>query len=167
MKNTLFLFAVFFAIIVSGCSSASDRPVPQQQNYEVTARAAQQNFEVTGGRQTGQVLQMGNTIGIANTGWPGATSDSDKGITLLNVKTPVKRGEYGSLSIQGVPNTNYTAAATYVNSSGTTTAYVARRSGDDGMVSWTWKVKGDTLPGTYRIVVSGGGKMITAAYTVH
>lgn len=140
MKKRLFSFAVFFAIILSGCGMASDRPMPQQQGYEVT------------GRQVDVI--------------PGATSDSDTGITVLNVKKTVKLGEKGSLTIQGVPNTRYTVTANYSNSLGLMTASAAKRAGDDGRVSWDWNVKGDTLPGTYKLLVSGGGKMVTTSYTV-
>jgi uncharacterized protein YceK len=140
MKKKLFSFAIFFTIVLSGCSSASDRPVPQQQGYEVT------------GRQADFI--------------PGATSDSDAGITVLNVKRTVKPGGKGGLSIQGVPNTNYTVTANYINSRGMMTASAAKHAGNDGKVSWEWNVKEDTLPGNYLLLVSGGGKKITTSYTV-
>jgi uncharacterized protein YceK len=140
MKKNLFSIAIVSAIVLSGCGSVSDRPVPQQQGYEVT------------GRQVDVI--------------PGATSDSDTGITVLDVKKTVKLGEKGSLSIQGVPNTNYTVTANYNNSLGAVTASAAKRAGNDGRVSWDWDVKEDTLPGIYKLLVSGGGKMITSSYTV-
>jgi len=140
MKKKLFSSAVILIIFLSGCGSVSNRPVPQQQGYEVT------------GRQVDVI--------------PGATSDSDTGITVLDVKKSVKTGEKGSLSIKGVPDTIYTISAYYNNSLGTTTATNIKRSGNDGKVSWDWDVKRDTLPGTYKLIVTGGGKMITSSYTV-
>ncbi len=140
MKKKLFNIAVFFIIFLSGCGSASNNPAPRQQGYEVT------------GRQVDVI--------------PGATGDNDTGITVLNVKKTVKAGEKGSLSIQGVPNTSYVVTANYNNSLGAMTASAAKRAGNDGKVSWDWNVKGDTLPGTYKLLVSGGGKMITSSYTV-
>ena len=140
MRIQLFSFAVLSTILLAGCGTASNRAVPQQERYGVT------------GRQVDVI--------------PGATSDSDTGISVLNGKKIVKLGEKGSLTIQGIPDTSYTVTANYNNSLGTMTATAVKRAGNDGRVSWDWDVKGDTLPGTYKLLVSGGGKMITTSYTV-
>jgi hypothetical protein len=139
-EKLLFSFAILFTIVLSGCGSASERPVPRLQGFEVTGR-------------------QGDVI-------PGAIPDSDSGITVLDVKKTVRTGEKGSLSIHGVPNTNYTVTSNYINSRGMMSASAAKHAGNDGKVSWDWDVKGDTLPGTYQLLVSGGGKMITTSYTI-
>jgi hypothetical protein len=39
-------------------------------------------------------------------------------------------------------------------------------SSNDGTVFWTWKVGNRTNPGTYDIVVSGGGEELKIQFTV-
>lgn len=164
MKKGLFIFVVFFMLSAVGCTTAADRPTPQNKSYKND-----------GDGQIGQALQMGATVGagdggqiIAKEDYPGETigKGTPGGIILLDIKTPVRQGETGSLSIQGKPNTQYTVTAVYNNSTGTITTTSAKRTGSDGKLSWTWNVSRDTMPGTYGLMITGGGKMLTAAYTV-
>ena len=117
---------------------------------------------------TGGAAITGNTAGKAGTTISAKAADVsvDGGIKLLNIKTPVKLGESGSLSIQGKPDTRYTITAVYNNSTRTMTASAAKQSGTDGTVGWTWVVGKDTIPGTYAVMITGGGELLTTAYTV-
>lgn len=137
-----------------------------QQGYGSSGNAEQQGYNPGTAGQTEEVRRMGSTARLAGIGLPGAISDSDAGITVQGVRSPVRQGDNGSLSIQGAPDTNYTVTATYNNSRGTVTASSTGLTDAGGRLTWVWYVKRDTIPGTYRLVVSGGGKMITSSYTV-
>ena len=117
---------------------------------------------------TGGAAITGNTAGKAGTTISAKASDFsiDGGIKLLSIKTPVKLGQSGSLSIQGKSYTQYTITAVYNNSVRTMTASAGKQSGADGKVGWTWDVDRDTIPGTYAVMITGGGELLTTAYTV-
>jgi hypothetical protein len=162
MNRNLCITAIICVVLLAGCSSASEKPGPQQQGYSYTDNASGHN-----GQAAGPVRQMGNTVGLATTGWPGSDSNTgNPGITLLHVKSPVQAGDKGSLSIAGKPDTVYTVKATYNSSAGALTSTASGYSGIDGRVSWVWNVKRDTLPGTYQLIISGGGKELRSSYTV-
>lgn len=102
-----------------------------------------------------------NNAGFYTTG-----NTANRVITLLNIKTPVKRGGTARLSIQGQPGIRYTASSVYNKSGKTFTSAVEKTAGTDGVANWTWTVSGDTAPGTYNITVTGGGNVLTTMYTV-
>ena len=87
-------------------------------------------------------------------------------IILLNIKNPVRLGERGSMTIQGQPGVRYTATAVYRHTDRTLTTTKNVIAGPDGLATWTWDTNPKTIPGSYKLVISGGGKMITTAYTV-
>lgn len=87
-------------------------------------------------------------------------------IILLDVKSPVRQGEKGGLSIQGKAGTRYTVTAVYNRAGKALTTTGSRISGPDGLAGWSWDVDGATEPGTYRLLIRGDGKALTTAYTV-
>jgi hypothetical protein len=87
-------------------------------------------------------------------------------IILLDVKSPVRLGEKGGLAIQGKAGTRYTVTAVYDHTGRTLTTTAGRIAGPDGLADWSWDVDKGTVPGTYRLLVRGDGKMLTTAYTV-
>lgn len=109
----------------------------------------------------------GGTVGI--TGTQLATQESlpaGGGITLHNITTPVRRGGTGGISFQGKADTQYTITAVYKKSEGFVTSTAVKRAGYDGVVDLTWKVGQDTVPGTYGIMIAGGGEQLSVSYTV-
>lgn len=162
MKKGLFMFAIIYILITAGCMSANDTREFQQQGLDNTAN-----------RNAGQMQQIGTTINAGQSEWPGDTADDGvtnttggAAIKLLDIKTPVRLGEAGSLSIQGEPDTLYSATAVYNRAGRVFTSTVEKRAGTDGVASWNWDVSADTLPGKYNIMISGGGQAVTAEYTI-
>jgi hypothetical protein len=102
-----------------------------------------------------------NNAGFYTTG-----NTANRVITLLNIKTPVKRGGTARLSIQGQPGVRYTASSVYNKSGKTFTSAVEKTAGTNGVANWTWTIGGDTVPGTYNITVTGGGNAFSTTYTV-
>jgi len=108
-----------------------------------------------------------NTGGITGTQLSaGDRSSGGEGIVLSSIKTPVKKGDTGSLSFRGKADTQYTITGVYRNSNDVMTSTVVRQSDADGFVDLSWNVAEDTVPGTYGIMITGGGEQLTVSYTV-
>lgn len=87
-------------------------------------------------------------------------------IVLVDARTSVRRGESCSITIQGKPDTRYTISATYKLGEKTMTTQETKNSAKDGMVTWSWLINNDTVPGSYPVTVSGGGSGFNTLYTV-
>lgn len=96
----------------------------------------------------------------------GVTPANESSLVLRSVTSPVRQGETCVLSVQGRPDTEYTITGVYRYSGDMVTSTAVRRSGDNGIVELEWNVSARTEPGTYGIMISGGGEQITASYTV-
>lgn len=176
MKQRLFTFAIFFMLTTVGCSSTAERTKAEKQGYERLSAEVTGTEEYPGANAAKRTPGTTNTTGGAaitadvtgtTTGAVGTTGTEAGGeIVLLNIKTRVPQGDKGSLSIQGKPDITYIATAVYEHSGKIITATAAKRAGADGIASWSWDVSKDTVPGTYRVMITGGGKLLTTAYTV-
>lgn len=165
MKQGLFIFAIFFILTTTGCMSSENTPELKPQGFESTLNG-----------QAGQAQRLGAAVKEGRSEWPGDTVDTnitntnggaaDGGIILLNITSPVNRGETGSLSIQGKPAVQYTVTAVYNKLGRTFTSTIEKRAGADGIVNWTWNVSKDTEPGKYDVMITGGKKVFTTAYVV-
>lgn len=91
-------------------------------------------------------------------------------IRIIDITSRIRPGDTGSVTIKGKPGTRYSITATYklkrATISESVRAFEGKDSGNDGKVTWTWKVDANTEPGTYPIAISGGGQTLRTAYTV-
>lgn len=94
-------------------------------------------------------------------------TDETGGIDLISLTSPVGRNETATVSIKGKPNTEYTIKVYYSTTASKASGLEKKTSGADGLVSWSWKVGGSTKPGTFKIVISGGGEKIETSFTVN
>lgn len=117
----------------------------------------------TGVNNGGGTNAAGGGIAANRTGSNTTAGDE---ISLVKITSPLTRGSTGRLTIQGKPGTRYTATAVYRRSGVTITTAENRTTGIDGVATWKWVAAPDTDPGTYSLIVSGGGKMLTTSYTV-
>ena len=68
--------------------------------------------------------------------------------------------------MEGKANTEYTITVYYKSGPSSASGLDPKTSDANGYVSWSWKVGGRTAPGTYRIVVEGGGEKVSVNFTV-
>lgn len=87
-------------------------------------------------------------------------------IRLIHSDTIIKRGDSGSITIQGDSGAVYRITALYMRGDTPMTTNVSKRAGPDGMLTWSWTVADDTKPGTYAIAISGQGRVLDTTYTV-
>jgi hypothetical protein len=125
------------------------------QNYASLVGAGNNTAHERAAGNTGNQLSAGS--GIRSGG---------SGLALMSISSPVRQGETCTLSAQGRPDTQYTITGVYRNSGNMVTSTAVRQSGNNGIVEFEWNVGRQTEPGTYGIMISGGGEQITASYTV-
>lgn len=88
------------------------------------------------------------------------------GILFIKWSETVLRNETAEVTIQGKPETEYTITVNYKSGPSKAKGLEPKASDSNGFVTWTWKVGGKTSPGTFTIVVSGGGEQETVKFTV-
>jgi competence protein ComEC len=88
------------------------------------------------------------------------------GLQILSWPETIGRNETGSVKIKGKANTEYKITVYYKSGPSSASGLEAKTSDAEGYVSWTWKVGGRTSPGTFKIVVEGGGEKATVEFTV-
>lgn len=91
---------------------------------------------------------------------------SQEGIQVLAWPETVGQNETATVTIQGLPNTNYSITVNYKSGPSSAEGLEDKTSDGSGQVSWSWKVGGRTSPGTFHITVSGGGETITLPFTI-
>lgn len=91
---------------------------------------------------------------------------SQEGIQVLAWPETVGRNETATVTIQGLPNTNYSITVNYKSGPSSAEGLEDKTSDGSGQVSWSWKVGGRTSPGTFHITVSGGGETLTLPFTI-
>ncbi|MDP4180546.1 MAG: thermonuclease family protein [Bacillota bacterium] len=87
-------------------------------------------------------------------------------IKQVAIADTVRRGQYASIKIQGKAGVTYNIIVTYKSGPSTAEGLVSKAAGNDGIVSWTWKVGSKTTPGMYPITISGDGNTLTTYFTV-
>ena len=76
------------------------------------------------------------------------------------------RNEEATVSIVGKPYTKYSITVYYKSGPSTAEGLEDKISDANGNVSWTWQIGGRTSPGTYRLVITGGGESIEREFTI-
>lgn len=87
-------------------------------------------------------------------------------ITLYSLTTPAGVNETATISIIGVPGTEYSIAVKYAESYSTAKGLEKTTANENGWASWSWKVGGNVAPGDYKITITGGGETFETWFTV-
>jgi len=77
-----------------------------------------------------------------------------------------RRNQNATVSIKAMPNTLYTIVVLYKSGPSKAQGLDPKWSNSQGIVSWTWKIGGKTTPGTYSIIIEGGGAKIEKSFTI-
>lgn len=88
-------------------------------------------------------------------------------IKIINSKAIVKQGDFGFITIQGLPNTKYRITTSFKRGNRIVSVNQWRATGVNGQATFNWLVDSETAPGTYPAVISGGGKRLTTYHTVN
>ena len=97
---------------------------------------------------------------------PEPEPEPEKKIKLKSLTSPVEVNNQATITIEGKANTSYSIEVYYSSGASKAEGLVTKTSDENGIVSWSWKVGGQTKPGTYRIVIKGGGETFEVQFTV-
>lgn len=89
---------------------------------------------------------------------------SNDSLVVLNVTSPVEKGQFATLNAKGKPNTEYSITVHYPSGAATASGLDPKISDSSGNVSWTWKVGGNTTSGEHKITVTGGGETVETSF---
>lgn len=87
-------------------------------------------------------------------------------IKLVNLTKIVKRGTEAKIIVQGTPGVEYDIEVYYKSGPSKATGLGPKIAKNSGEVSWSWKVGSRTTPGTYPIVITGGGEELEIKFKV-
>lgn len=87
-------------------------------------------------------------------------------LTVLEFTQTVAKGNKATVTIRGLPNTEYTIKVKYSSGYSSAAGLEPKISDADGVCSWTWKVGGSTKPGSYPITISDGKESYMLTFTV-
>jgi alpha-D-ribose 1-methylphosphonate 5-triphosphate synthase subunit PhnG len=87
-------------------------------------------------------------------------------LRVLASKTVLRRGETGTITIQGKANTSYTINTSYVLGNREIGVSQMRTTDENGQATFNWVVDTKTALGTRSAVISGGGERIELSHTV-
>ena len=87
-------------------------------------------------------------------------------ITNIKVTSPIPPNSIATLSAKVSPNTKYSITVYYSSGASSADGLEDKTSDANGNIEWSWKVGGRTKPGTYRIVIAGGGEKKETTFTV-
>lgn len=97
---------------------------------------------------------------------PATEPEETANLQILSWTETIGRNETGTVKIKGKAKTEYKITVYYKSGPSSAEGLEAKTSDADGYVSWSWKVGGRTTPGTYKIVIEGGGEKVTVEFTV-
>jgi hypothetical protein len=194
MRKLLFSLIIPALLIISiyGCASELGSDIPREQGYEYDAaggdtgsagsrNSGRSRVQYDRGREDYPGQNYATLVGAKNNASGGGTAGNTgtrmsadigapagdgSGLVLMSIRSPVRQGETCALSFRGKPDTRYTITGVYRYSDNMITSTAVKHSGDNGVVEFEWNVSERTDPGTYGIMISGGGEQITASYTV-
>jgi hypothetical protein len=87
-------------------------------------------------------------------------------VTFLNAPITAARGLNATLQVKTAPNTSCSIEVDYKSGPSTAAGLGAKTSDAAGNVSWTWKVAGNTTPGSWPITVTCGSGSAQTHITV-
>lgn len=90
----------------------------------------------------------------------------EEGFIIVDWTETVHHNEKGSVCIKGQPGVEYTITVYYKSGPASAAGLDPAIADADGYVTWTWKVSSRTIPGTYEIVITGGGVTQSIFFTI-
>lgn len=93
-----------------------------------------------------------------------SSSVINSNISLFSMPSSVSRGSDVTVSIKGVPNTNYDIDVIYSSGPSKASGLEDKISDSEGNVSWTFKVSSNVKPGTYEVKITDGSS--NASYSL-
>jgi cytoskeletal protein RodZ len=98
---------------------------------------------------------------------PSASPETQKAtVEIISVTSPAPRNSYATLKAKVPPGATATIEVDYKSGPSHAAGLGPKQAGPDGIVSWTWKVGGNTTIGTWPITVSCNGTSASTTFEV-
>jgi len=176
-KNLKIILSAIFAIIfiITLCSNGNDDQKTIETKASVQATTLESTLEPTPRvtveptsaptpkptteptlKPTSEPTQQPTPIVAAQT----------SNINITSITETVSQNANATISIQAQSNTAYSIYVYYASGASTAKGLESKVTDQDGKASWTWKVGGNTTPGTYEIIISDGNQTQKTYFTV-
>ncbi len=144
-----------YAIIMVGEGNSYNHPYQSIINRYLSMDAKVLRTDLDG-----NIICDSDGIDVSCKGDKESSSDSslviNSNISLVSLDSPVSRGNDVTVSIKGLPNTNYDIDVIYSSGPSKASGLEDKISDSEGNVSWTFKVSSNVKPGTYDVKISDG-----------
>ena len=144
-----------YAIIMVGEGNSYNHPY-----QSIINRYLSMNAKVLRTDLDGNIICDSDGIDVSCKGDKESSSDSslviNSNISLVSLDSPISRGNDVTVSIKGLPNTNYDIDVIYSSGPSKASGLEDKTSDSEGNVSWTFKVSSNVKPGTYEVKISDG-----------
>ena len=164
-SSTVPVFAETSSEIISAGAASFEQTSSTETSSAVPSRAS-----VTSSKPatvTSKSVSTATTSNqAANNNTPSKAAPNDTTPIEVNGDMVFSRNEIATVSITGKPNTTYSITVYYSSGASKADGLENKTSDANGKVSWSWKIGGRTKPGTYNIVITGGGQTLEKAFTV-
>ena len=87
-------------------------------------------------------------------------------LKLIALTEKVPAGKKASVTVQGLPNTEYSIVVTYATSVSEAKGLENKYSDENGIVSWSWRVGNQTRAGECKIEIQCKTEKITLYFNV-
>ena len=144
-----------YAIIMVGEGNSYNHPY-----QSIINRYLSMNTKVLRTDLDGNIICNSDGVDVSCKGDKESSSDSslviNSNISLVSLDSPVSRGNDVTVSIKGLPNTNYDIDVIYSSGPSKASGLEDKISDSEGNVSWTFKVSSNVKLGTYEVKISDG-----------
>jgi hypothetical protein len=95
-----------------------------------------------------------------------AAVQKQQAVQILSVTSPAPRNGYATLKAKVAPGASASIVVHYKSGASKAKGLESKKANSSGIVSWTWKVGGNTTLGKWPITVSSNGKSATTYFQV-
>lgn len=87
-------------------------------------------------------------------------------LTLVDITETVSAGKTASVTVKGLPNTEYSIVVTYATTVSQAKGLEEKYTDENGVVTWSWRVGNQTKPGKYTVEIQSRTEKITLYFNV-
>lgn len=87
-------------------------------------------------------------------------------LTLVDITETVSAGKTASVTVKGLPNTEYSIVVTYATTVSQAKGLEEKYTDENGIVTWSWRVGNQTKPGKYTVEIQSRTEKITLYFNV-
>ena len=87
-------------------------------------------------------------------------------IKLVSYMSKVRTGDEAYITVRGEPNTEYKITVKYSSGASSARGLEPKTSDADGLVTWTWKVSENVIPGEYSIEIKSDNTSYKTTFVV-